>query len=128
MILVAGFQDHSDHAGGDLGFLIFPVMVDADDIRAAVRHHLEHMPEASGLIGDFGGQFHQAPGFGEALGDDPGESCHIHIAAGDNADRFPAIRRRPAKHTGGDRGSARALGNGFLFLHQGQNRGSNLVL
>ena len=79
---VPGLQHHGDHAGSHVGMLILPGMVDAEDVGAAVRHHLQKLQQAAGLIRHLRADLCDPPGLGQALGDDPGQRGHVHIAAG----------------------------------------------
>ena len=70
---VPGLQHHGDHAGSHVGMLILPGMVDAEDVGAAVRHHLQKLQQAAGLIRHLRADLCDPPSLGQALGDEPGQ-------------------------------------------------------
>ena len=78
-------------------------MVDADDVGAGAGDDLQQLYQTAGLVGDLGGELHDASSLAQTLGDDADQGGHIHIAAGNHA-------------------------YGLLIIHQSQNGGSNLVV
>ena len=103
-------------------------MVDADHVAAAAGDDLADPHQLAGLVlqGDLQ-RSHAAAG-DKAPGDDPGEDIHVDVAAGQDAHRlFPLdghLMEQGRRHTDG----ARPLGHQLLFLHQREDRGSDLVL
>ena len=127
MLAVPGLQDHGHDAGAHVGVLILAGMVDADDVGAGLRHHLQQLDQAAGLVDDLGGDFGDATGLGQALGDDAGQGGDIHVAAGHHAHGLLGRGIHLAEHAGGHGGGAGALGDGLLALHQSQDGGGDLV-
>ena len=127
MFIISGFHGDAQVAAVDAGGAGSTLVMDADDVAAAIGNDPGNVFQLAGLINKFNEQVRPAAGLHKASLDDAAETGDIDVTTGDHAHNLLTLDGEFAEHSGCHGNGACALGNHLLLFNESQDGGCNFV-
>ena len=124
--VVPRLEHQAEEAGVDIHVQIGPVVIDSDHVAAEVGDDFGYAAELARLIRQLDDDISRPPRLEQAAADNPGEDCHVDVAAREQADHVFALDRDLVEEDGGNRHRPGPFGDQLLLLDQSEDGGGDL--